>query len=204
MQMQKLKCVHKNVARGSEKKSKTDKQTFCKYYYYNIFCHLFILFGGVRVCVRGCAGYFIIFAGCMIINLHLNHRHRRRRPCLSDDWPVRFGSAFFQPFFQGCCPACGPLFGTTADYVCVCVCVDIHTTLLTTKCHMILFRPQPPVCCLLPAGHAAPATCWLLFFGSAIFSADKAVKRTFKNKIAASSTCLALGLRLRASSCDSL
>lgn len=51
--MQKLKCAHKNVAAAQHKKkneTKTGKQTFCKYYY-NIFCHLFILFAGVCECV---------------------------------------------------------------------------------------------------------------------------------------------------------
>lgn len=153
----------------------------------------------------GCAGYFIIFAGCMIINLHLNHRHRR--PCRADDWPVQV-LLFFPPawhFFQGCCCACGPLFGRPCRR---CVCVDIHTTLLTTKCHMILCWPLTSLplhlqCCTCAC---LTATCWPLFLGAllcAIFNADKAVKRTFKNKIAASSTCLALGLRLSESSCDS-
>lgn len=114
-------------------KSKTGKQTFCKYYY-NIFCHLFILFGGVC----GCAGYFIIFAGCMIINLHLNHR--RRRPCLAQTIGP-FGSVqlFFQPFFSRVVVLPAVHFLEQQQQTVCVVCVDIHTTLLTTKCHMILF-----------------------------------------------------------------
>lgn len=141
----KIKMCPLKCCSSTKKKRKQNGQTFCKYYY-NIFCHLFILFAGVCECVGVCgvcAGYFIIFAGCMIINLHLNHRHRRpcRRPCRADDWPVQFllfFSSCLALFFQGCCSACGPLFGRPCR-LCVCVCVDIHTTLLTTKCHMILF-----------------------------------------------------------------
>lgn len=166
--MQKLKCAHKNVAWGRQRvkqkkknrmKSKTGKQTFCKYYY-NIFCHLFILFGGVC----GCAGYFIIFAGCMIINLHLNHR--RRRPCLAQTIGP-FGSVqlFFSAVF---CRAVVLPAVHFLEQQTVCECVDIHTTLLTTKCHMILFWPLtllrgslPALGCLL----ALPCcTCNMLAF----------------------------------------
>lgn len=95
----------------------------------------------------GCAGYFIIFAGCMIINLHLNHRHRRpcRRPCRADDWPVQV-LLFFPPawhFFQGCCCACGPLFRRPCRR-CVSVCGYTHNIINHKVSHDFMLTPDLP------------------------------------------------------------
>lgn len=122
-------------------KSKTGKQTFCKYYY-NIFCHLFILFGGVC----GCAGYFIIFARCMIINLHLNHRHRhrRRRPCLAQTIGP-FGSVqlFFQPFFAGLLSCLRSTFWNNNSRLCVCgVCGYTHNIINHKVSHDFILTPS--------------------------------------------------------------
>lgn len=142
MQMQKLKCAHKNVA-AAQKKRKQNGQTFCKYYY-NIFCHLFILFAGVCECVGVCGVCWVFYYFCWLHDNKFAFKSPSPSPLpslLSSRRLARSVFAFFSPawhFFQGCCSACGPLFGRPCR-LCVCVCVDIHTTLLTTKCHMILF-----------------------------------------------------------------
>lgn len=144
MQMQKLKCAHKNVAAAQNKKKKKKPKRASRHFVNIITTFFAIYLYYLRVCVCecvGCAGYFIIFAGCMIINLHLNHRHRRpcRRPCRADDWPVQvllFFSSCLALFFRAVVVPAVHFLGTPADGVCVCL--DIHTTLLTTKCHMIL------------------------------------------------------------------
>lgn len=126
-----------------KEETKTGKQTFCKYYY-NIFCHLFILFAGV--CVRVCGVCWVFYYFCWLHDNKFAFKSPSPSP-LPSPLPsrrlARSGFAFFRllpgTFFQGCCCACGPLFGRPCRRcVCVCVCLDIHTTLLTTKCHMIL------------------------------------------------------------------
>lgn len=163
-----------------KKKRKQNGQTFCKYYY-NIFCHLFILFAGVCECVGVCgvcAGYFIIFAGCMIINLHLNHRHRR--PCRADDWPVQF-LLFFPPawhFFSGLLFCLRSTFWAPLQTVCVCVCGYTHNIINHKVSHDFILTPDLPPS-LLPAGcTAAPALAWLQLAG--LYFWGRAALRDFR------------------------
>lgn len=102
----------------------------------------------LRVCVCecvGCAGYFIIFAGCMIINLHLNHRHRR--PCRADDWPVQvllFFASCQALFFRAVVVPAVHFLGAPADGVCVCVFGYAHNIINHKVSHDFMLTPDLP------------------------------------------------------------
>lgn len=146
--MQKLKCAHKNVAAAQHKKKKTKPKRASRHFVNIITTFFAIYLYYLRVCVsvwlRVCGVCWVFYYFCWLHDNKFAFKSPSPSPLpspLSSRRLARSGFAFFFPpawhFFQGCCCACGPLFGRPCRR-CVCVCVDIHTTLLTTKCHMIL------------------------------------------------------------------
>lgn len=147
--MQKLKCAHKNVAAAQHKKKKKKPKRASRHFVNIITTFFAIYLYYLRVCVsvwlRVCGVCWVFYYFCW---LHDN-KFAFKSPSpsllpspLSSRRLARSGFAFFLPpawhFFSGLLLCLRSTFWAPLQTLCVCVCVDIHTTLLTTKCHMIL------------------------------------------------------------------
>lgn len=101
---------------------------FSTYFFFLVaFCvcvHLFIFCGGSFMI------FWLPFYSCTAINLHLNHRHPQTNWLCELSW-----------FFGVCSPVETMEHSASCMYVCTYVCIYMYNwALLTTKCHMILFR----------------------------------------------------------------
>lgn len=158
--MQKLKCAHKNVAAAQHKKKKTKPKRASRHFVNIITTFFAIYLYFLRVCVsvwlRVCGVCWVFYYFCWLHDNKFAFKSPSPSP-LSSRRLARSGFAFFFPpawhFFQGCCCACGPLFGRPRRR-CVCVCGFTHNIINHKVSHDFMLTPDPHS---LLACSAAPA-----------------------------------------------
>lgn len=152
--MQKLKCAHKNVAAAQHKKKKTKPKRASRHFVNIITTFFAIYLYYLRVCVsvwlRVCGVCWVFYYFCWLHDNKFAFKSPLPSPLpspLSSRRLARSGFAFFcllpGTFFQGCCCACGPLFGRPCR-LCVCVCGYTHNIINHKVSHDFMLTPDPP------------------------------------------------------------